>query len=417
MSEHKLSVRLYGKKVGVLERLENKKMHFTYKNDALTAISLSMPLKEHVFDHRHCKPFFAGLLPEVNRVRRSLGRVLGIDESDYFGFLKEVGQECAGAISFHDVTAPEIEEKRNLSQAKKLDDKQLRQFIHSIPERSFVQIGEDLRSILSGESEKSQVCLVEDCIALSPEYGLTTHIIKPAMPDKNILFNEYICLKIAKKIGLNAVDVTLRQLDDIDYFLVPRYDRILDRQHQVRCLHQEDFCQALRISPARKMEIDGGPGFKEVFHLLNKTVVPAICRNSLMHRVIFNYLIGNTRAHGKNFSLLYTTLSQPSLAPVYGVRCYYHEDDTSKMAMKIGSKYDYNEITPTDWRQFCKEVNYAYPAFKRILFDLIEKSVSAVQAEKKELQAHKCCLKVANKIEAFVEKQCEKTFKKFQINT
>jgi serine/threonine-protein kinase HipA len=56
--------------------------------------------------------------------------------------------------------------------------------------------------------------------------------------------------------------------------------------------------------------------------------IPVIDLGKLLNAVIFNYLIGNCDAHGKNFSLLY--LDQLQLSPLYDLVCTLYYDDLDK---------------------------------------------------------------------------------------
>lgn len=77
------------------------------------------------------------------------------------------------------------------------------------------------------------------------------------------------------------------------------------------------------------------------------TTQPAVDRNRLAQLIIFNYLISNLDAHGKNFSLLHIAPSNIRLAPFYDIVCTrVYEKLTAKMAMKIGSKYDVDDVLP-----------------------------------------------------------------------
>src|ERR1035441_7654806 len=63
---------------------------------------------------------------------------------------------------------------------------------------------------------------------------------------------------------------------------------------------------------------------------------------SLLNWVIFNYLIGNSDAHGKNISLLLLP-EGPMLAPFYDListRIYAHYGLAEGLAMKIGGEGD-----------------------------------------------------------------------------
>ena len=55
---------------------------------------------------------------------------------------------------------------------------------------------------------------------------------------------------------------------------------------------------------------------------------PVLDLDKLLNAVIFNFLIGNCDAHGKNFSLLY--LGELQLAPLYDVVCTLYYDDIEK---------------------------------------------------------------------------------------
>jgi serine/threonine-protein kinase HipA len=88
----------------------------------------------------------------------------------------------------------------------------------------------------------------------------------------------------------------------------------------------------------------------------------------LFDGVIFNVLVGNHDAHAKNFSLLYACQT-PVLAPFYDLlSTAVYPTLTPKMAMKIGSKYKFNEVQARHWEQFAQSAGLARsPARKRIL--------------------------------------------------
>ena len=71
-------------------------------------------------------------------------------------------------------------------------------------------------------------------------------------------------------------------------------------------LHQEDFCQAQGIVSEMKYQKEGGPSLKQCFSLLREvSSAPVVDLARFLDAVIYNYLVGNNDAHGKNFSLLY----------------------------------------------------------------------------------------------------------------
>ena len=59
---------------------------------------------------------------------------------------------------------------------------------------------------------------------------------------------------------------------------------------------------------------------------------------ALLDAAIFNVIVGNADAHGKNFSILYRSGS-PRLAPLYDLLCTaYYRDLSKSFAMKIGKR-------------------------------------------------------------------------------
>ena len=68
----KLSVRLYGKEVGILEERLGK-MRFKYNEDATVPLSLSLPIKKTAYSEKACKGYFGGLLPESADIRKIIG--------------------------------------------------------------------------------------------------------------------------------------------------------------------------------------------------------------------------------------------------------------------------------------------------------------------------------------------------------
>ena len=86
----------------------------------------------------------------------------------------------------------------------------------------------------------------------------------------------------------------------------------------------------------------------------------------MLRLVIFNFLIGNGDAHGKNFSLLYQG-QKVSLAPCYDLlstMIYFgrHED---KMAMKIGSKYKFKDVVCRHFLALANEAGLSPKLLKR----------------------------------------------------
>lgn len=74
----------------------------------------------------------------------------------------------------------------------------------------------------------------------------------------------------------------------------------------------------------------------------------------------FDFLMGNMDAHAKNFSLLHMGPDNIRLAPFYDLVCTRaYENLSQKLAMKIGSQNDINQIFPRHWEALSKDIEYA----------------------------------------------------------
>ena len=113
---------------------------------------------------------------------------------------------------------------------------------------------------------------------------------------------------------------------------------------------------ALGVVSEHKYQNEGGPSLAQAFALLRSATRPSAPHTlKLLDNVVFNALIGNHDAHGKNFSLLYTPAGAV-LTPLYDALCTaIYPTLSDKMAMKIGSKYKFSDVQARAWAQFAAE--------------------------------------------------------------
>lgn len=378
-----LSIRLNEEHVGTLQQSPSGKMLFTYVASATQAISIAMPVREEPYDEALTEAYFGGLLPESELAKKIIGKKYNISPHNHFALLKAIGHDCAGAISCH-ATDDSIKTQRTTPlTGRVITNDELYEHIKALPQKPLFIDVDGLRLSLAGVQDKAAVCLIDNQIALAEDGCPTTHIIKPASPYfDNMAENEYFCLKVAKHIGLPVPSIELRQIKDITFLLIERYDRKI-KDGCVERIHQEDFCQALGVYSSKKYQNEGGPAFKDCFELLNHTAQPAIDRNFLASALVFNYLIGNMDAHGKNFSLLHHSPTHIRLAPFYDMICTrVYPELSAKMAMKIGNQYDAHAIFPRHWEQLCKEIRYNHLALTRLINHQAESILKAAIEER-----------------------------------
>lgn len=401
-----LSVRLNGKPVGQLEQTKEGKLKFQY-DDGSRQISLSMPVEQKRFGNMPCEKYFGGLLPESEEVRKAIGRKFDANPKSTFSLLRAIGHDCAGSISFHDPEAPVVQDSHLETKMLALSEPDLEKHIKDLPLKPLFLGVEGLRLSLAGVQEKAAVCLLDGKIAIPVGGTPTTHILKPSISKyPGSVQNEYLCLRTAARVGLPASKVEMGRAGKENYLLVERYDRKIVEEKRIIRLHQEDFCQALGFR--EKYQRYGGPGFKDCFELLMKTRIPIIDRDLLMRAAVFNCLIGNNDAHGKNFAILYDADGNARLAPFYDILCTQaYAELTNNMCMKVGDHYDFNKIRESDWQGLCKTTGFAFPGLKKITNTLLEQIVASIEEERKLLKGTEFDDPVLDTIIARVQKNAK----------
>jgi serine/threonine-protein kinase HipA len=178
-------------------------------------------------------------------------------------------------------------------------------------------------------------------------------------------------------------------------------------------LHQEDFCQAQGIVSEMKYQKEGGPSLKQCFALLREvSSTPVIDLARLLDAVIYNYLVGNMDAHGKNFSLLYhgvgTGNSDVSFAPLYDVvSTIYYPELSRTMAMKIGGEYSSEKVTPKNFELLAEEAGLAKPMVKRRVPELAETIIA-------KLPGLEIADPFAEAVAALIRQRCERAMNSFR---
>lgn len=359
-----------GRAVGQLSIDHSGEMRFVYSRDWLedgTAppLSVSLPKQAEPFSRRQARPFFEGLLPEESQ-REIIAAALGVSKGNEFRLLERLGGEVAGAL----VLWPEGETPPDPGRggpAAPLSETDLVAVLDRLPRRPMLAGESDLRLSLAGAQSKLPVVLVDGGIALPTPGQPTTHILKPPIDRfEATTENEAFAMRLAARMGLDVAPVEPRRVADRPFLLVERYDREQLPGGKVCRLHQEDFCQALGVFPERKYASEGGPGFRQCFELVRRACTrPGIEALKLLDAAIFQVLVGNADAHGKNYSLLHKD-GAVVLAPLYDLLgTIAYPDLSPTFAMKIARRGTLSEIGRGDWDRFARDIRLSAPFTRR----------------------------------------------------
>jgi serine/threonine-protein kinase HipA len=413
MSDQILDVYLHDQLAGKLIQGKGGKLSFNYTQEFLenssTGISISLPLQNKLFPENIVQSFFSGLLPDEN-LKQRLAKALGISDKNSFGLLKEVGGECAGALSLY----PEGEKpSTDPEEIKFLSPHELKNVLITLKEKPFLAGENKPRLSLAGAQSKIAVWYQNGKVALVGKKIPTTHILKPVnQMIGSSVHNELFCMRLAKKLKLNVPNTFILIVEDTPCYLVERYDRLKNSNEKVIRIHQEDFCQALGISPELKYQKEGGPSISKCQELiLNYSTKPAADLLELMKRIIFNYLVGNSDAHGKNFSILYKK-EKPTLAPAYDLlSTEVYPELAQTMSMKIGSTYHPDQVVLRYWLKLVPEIKSAQNSLKILLQDLSHHTLTQALELAEEFKKEKLHSPIINKIITLIKKRSTQILK------
>ena len=409
-----LSVYLWETKAGVLHLDIQRRFVFQYnqnwlENDQAIPLSLQLPLQAEAFSDDRARPFFANLLPE-SELRRVIARKLGFSEQNDFALLEAIGGECAGAVS---LLPDDVQPNNASSEYRLLTDSELNTLVEEMPSKPMLAGEAGMRLSLAGAQNKLPVFFDGQQISLPMGGVPSNHILKPPIAGiSHTVENEIFCMRLAGQLGLPVPAVQILQKAQ-PLYLISRYDRESDTKNGLQRIHQEDFCQALRVPPDAKYEAEGGPGLGACFNLLREhSIQPAADISVLLDWVIFNYFVGNADAHAKNVSLLLTDKG-PRLAPLYDLMCTaVYPQLAERMAMKVGTENRPDWIIERRWQAFAEEVSINYRLVQKKLRDVSSAILDAAEGVTNQLQEQYGSCEIYGKIIDVVSTRCKKIHRK-----
>ena len=367
--------------VGTLDRYKKGRVVFQYSQDWIekeaSPVSLSLPCRKEKFAPAVSTAFFENLLPESD-TRTVLAFHHRFDKKDTYAFLENFGEDCAGALSIiPEDQEPDFTPGRYENITQKLIealDKMLldpgRYKLH--PEMKHAKLS------LAGAQDKLPVYIKGTQFYLPKNSGsATTHIIKPINTGFiDISRNEAFCMELAQRSGFSIPNSKIMKIGGHELFVVDRYDRQEVNKEIVR-IHQEDFCQAMGYPAERKYQETGGPGFVECRELIDEYLSNQGVINRLLfiRMMVFNYIIGNHDAHGKNFSILHNNGFE--LAPFYDLVSTQVYPLDNKFAMAIGRTFRLDRIKEHSFEVFAKDMNVR----PKLLTSLINEKCKTVENE------------------------------------
>jgi serine/threonine-protein kinase HipA len=358
---------LNGHEIGRVVRDSRGRLTFTYAESwrqasAAYPLSLSMPLAAAQHSHKPIEAFLWNLLPDNEAVLERWARRFQVSARSPFALLSHVGEDCAGAVQFVRPDRLDAVLGQGLSPIAWLDEPDIAARLRALrlDHTAWRAPSDTGQFSLPGAQPKTALLFEDGRWGVPSGRVPTTHILKPPTAEfDGHAENEHLCLQLASALGLITARSKVQWFEDEVAIVIERYDRQRTPLGLVR-VHQEDFCQALSIHPSRKYENEGGPGVRVAVELLR--TFSGRSQEDVQRfadALIFNWLIGGTDAHAKNYSLLIGAEGRARLAPLYDIASilpYGFDPQKVRLAMKIGGAYRLREIGPRQWAKLAAEL-------------------------------------------------------------
>jgi serine/threonine-protein kinase HipA len=330
-------------------------------------LSPALPLMRPAVDYASSsiKRFIEHLLPE--------GRALdvavdynGLAKTNIFGLIWALGAETAGALRFTGDGAAE-----QPAGEPTLREIPIQELDQRIAEREHVPLtvwDGKVRMSVAGLQDKLLVYLDRPLVEggriflVDGQRLASTHILKPDTANAqtpHLAVNEHFCMSLARRMKLPVAEVGLLRTPR-PVLVVRRFDREVRHagdQVRVHRRHIIDAAQACDLPVTYKYErnlgsaeavrhIRDGVSFERLFGCADLTANKAAARLAMLRWALFQFLIGNSDAHGKNFSFFVRPGGLLEPTPWYDlVSVLQYDGFDTELAMAYGDVFSHAEVS------------------------------------------------------------------------
>lgn len=204
-----------------------------------------------------------------------------------------------------------------------------------------------------------------------PDFPLASnYILKPEPTDARLphmVANEHFCMTLARRLGFPVAGVSILRTPR-PVLAVSRFDRMghsdaggtwVERKHII------DACQASDLPASYKYERNigsigdaalyrDGVSLPKLFGLLEHVSRKATDKLAMLRWALFQQVIGNSDAHGKNFSF-FVRRSGLEAAPWYDlVSVIQYPQFSHELAMAFGDEFNLDKIAAFSLADFAK---------------------------------------------------------------
>jgi serine/threonine-protein kinase HipA len=416
-NESELNIYLGGDIIAHLS-LQNDQLFLQYSQPwqkAGFAISPHLPLSGEI-STTNVQRYLRNLFPE-GEILESLLTNLHLSRANTFGITRALGADTSGSLLF----LPSGQPLPTISSLRIITPEEIEKRLDKRDEYSLIIWDGRPRLSMAGVQDKINVTINADGqMGFGEGKLISTHLLKfEKQKLLHLVINEYVTMQLASQCGIQVANVELKRFGKYPVLLVERFDRKIIAPNEVMRRHVIDGCQALNLPPEYKYERNFGSGsdvahirdgasLVKLFEFANQCTNPAETKSKMLDWVLFNLLINNYDAHGKNISF-FVGKNGMSLTPFYdlvNIRMYPQFDN--ELAMALGDDFDSDTIKAYQLADFADSCQLSRPYLVRQLNNMAS-TLLAVLTKKNifEVACNDQEKRYLKKYQGMITKRCE----------
>jgi len=348
-------------------RLEADQLYWHYDErwqETGYAVSPHLPLQGSIAP-LNVQRFLRNLLPEGHPLD-VLVSSFHLSKYNTFGLIRALGLDTPGSL----VILPPEQTMPEEATFRLIEPEELRQRLNDRDLYGLIMWDGKPRLSVAGVQDKINVVLNQrGQLGFGEGHLCSTHILKfETQKLSHLVLNEYLSMQLAKHCELPVAKVQFERFGEHPALLVERFDRKWVSPNLVKRRQIIDGCQALNLPPEYKYEQNFGNG-RDVAHIrdgvslpmlfdfANQCINPAKTKQQILDWVLFNILIFNCDAHGKNISFFVGSHGM-TLAPFYDlVNIKMYPEFEHGLAMALGDEFEGQHINAyqlADFSESCQ---------------------------------------------------------------
>jgi serine/threonine-protein kinase HipA len=353
------------------------------------ALSPHLPLNNSI-PPVNVQRYVRNLLPEGNGLDELIAHIGNLSKNNTFGIIRALGMDTPGALTL----LPSGQAYPSNANFIAVSNQELEHRLNTRDEYGLIIWQGKPRLSVAGVQDKINVVVDrEGQLGFGDGTLCSTHILKfEKLKLSHLVLNEHFTLQLARECGLTVNHTNRFHFGEHPALLVERFDRKYLPTDEVGRRAVIDGCQALNLSPDYKYEKNFGSGrdvahirdgasFQKLFAFADQCDNPIATKAQILDWALFNLLVFNYDAHGKNISF-YVGPNGFSLTPFYDlVNIKMYPEFEQEMAMGFGDEFDAAHINAYQLADFADTCQLPRHLVSRRLTFMTSNLIRALQKE------------------------------------